>query len=284
MAGEGVEGGGGVDDDVDQRFGPCATDRGGDVVHEDLVHRVEPAMLGAACQRMGECIITVQVAAGCAVALELGLAGEVEGLFHLDRTNRVTTRGVHVDGAPSHSDRRGAMVLVERLVVERPVGVSHRLEVGDRDGEVGVVELFGLLGQQRRELTKSFPGDGMPGDVGEQVDLSGTDPTGTEQVADFGVQVAQSGAEADLAGFGRGTVQPALQVAVGRTVSGVVEELPGVDDRGDCRDLQISGIAAGFRGGEGGVEFVDRRPGEVVDQGCEHVSDSTARTRGLSTR
>ena len=191
VANERLDARGRVGDEVDQRLGSFTVGRCRDRSHEDLVHRVEPALVGAAGEGMSERLVTVGLATTRAILPELGVDRQVEDLLHLGGPQRVAAGSMNVDGPTVDGDRCRPVVLVEPLIVERTVGVGSSDEVCDRSGEVGVLEVFGVLREQRCELGESITGTRMPLCVGEEIDLTGTDVTRPQRVADLGMLVAE---------------------------------------------------------------------------------------------
>jgi len=72
-----------VDNDVDEGFGAEPVGRSGGPGHEDVVYGIELALIGTAWKRVVEGIVTMELAAGFAVGLKLGVDGVVEDGFHL---------------------------------------------------------------------------------------------------------------------------------------------------------------------------------------------------------
>ena len=177
-----------------------------------MVQGIKLSLIASARQRMVQRVVTMLGAARCTVGVELSLYCEFKDFGHLTCSLGAAAGGVDRDGTVVVIDARGALVVLELLVVERAVGVGAVDEVVDDFVEVVVLELFGLFEQDWYEVSELVTSARMCCCGGEPVDLIGADAPGEERVANSSMTVDEVSAAPDFVGLGTGTVQGAFEI------------------------------------------------------------------------
>ena len=143
-------------------------------------------------------VITVLCTPGYTVSFEFGLYGQFEDLGHLGSGLWAPTGRMHCDDTLVVTDACCPVVFVELLSIECAIGVSAVDEVIDHFVELVVLELLGLLQQDRHEVGELIARTGMRCRRGEPIDLVDANLAGQQRVAEGLVVVDQVATAANL--------------------------------------------------------------------------------------
>ncbi|MFZ9017611.1 MAG: hypothetical protein ACO23O_11520 [Ilumatobacteraceae bacterium] len=199
--GEGVVGGAGVDDDVDDRRGECSAGRVGVGGGEDRDEGVEASLSGGAFVAVFE------------VVAVFAFGERVEDRSELGGDEWIASVGADEQFAAGFGD--GCPSAVDRVVevVEGSVGVESGDQSGDGVGELSVGGVFGEVDEDVDDGGDDVGDPPVGGDSCDLVQLVGGDVAGGHRGGECGVDGEESAA-AEFASGGRGgAVERGAEVA-----------------------------------------------------------------------